>query len=277
MTYIILKHQKRKYHRRVIDVSLQLLAENYSTILKYCSELPRLPLTAEEILSDLIIDRMPRFVENYRQHPLGDLVKSMETDLTAVKDKEAFEYNKKTIVVQIGEEFRKSKNNRDHAHIERLQKQAARLIELKRLYDVEKHVLSYLRSCVRRTKIKYLQQKCNTKEATLTYNADPTNGLLELEQDEDKSREQMNAAVEMLETVLLDPDDVKVLMDVLVYEMSFTQIGRQLRCSNQTAARRYQDAVRNFHNLKRKREADPEFKINVATIRQMSEEINNGK
>lgn len=261
MSYLILKHRTKMYSKELIHCGFQVLEKYYSVIFSYCKEAPRLPLRPDEVLSDLIIDRMPRFVENFAGGTTLEVLDICKLDLSAVENQNKYKFNLAILQRRIAESLKAvlSADEKDpklqdklDSDLATVREQLIYLKELRRLAKIEKRLLAYMRSCVRRTKIKYLQSRNTTLEGQLTITSDPTNGMMELVSKPDTSVRDLADARELLQSIELMPEDIDLLIDALVFEFGYDIIGERVGVKRTTAAKRYQRAIINFNNKMRK-------------------------
>lgn len=244
MTYIILKSKKDSYHKTIVYIGFLVLEKHYKTLLQYAREMPYMPLQPEEIISDLIIDRMPRFVRNFRSVALDEVRDCLELDLDPARDEKLFRHN----VLTLRERFYKLQTKNillpdEKKRLKMLKKQINYLHKLRHLCKVEKKLLAYMRSCIRRTKIKYLQTMVQSTEGRTTYNADPTNGLLEVPGTENHIEESYQIAEEELKSYGLEKDEEEIIRLALIHDSSYPEISRETGLSRTAAARKYKEAM----------------------------------
>lgn len=229
MTYILLRSAEKKYHKKVIHTGFVVLENYRRELLQYAGERPYLPLTKEEIFSDLIIDRMPRFIENCQDLTLEDILSAAEEDLSAAGSHSKFLENQSKILRSNSPQKEKLLN-----HLKKKQ----------RLLGVEKKLLAYLRSCVRRTKIKYLQQFVGSSEGKTTFNCDPCNGLQDFP---DTPTPDLDSDIEEVRNVLrlagIDQHDIDVIDLALLKELSYSEMSKVFNRSRTSVARDYKSSM----------------------------------
>lgn len=240
--YTILKSKPQHYQVKLIDVALQVAAKYQKELLQFCRERPQIPnMTAEETVSELLIDRMPRFLLNVRTLTFEEIKLCARTDTTAATNPEALEYNMQSFQRRIKRlQNEHTGSAEDKKEIDILLEQIGQLQRLQQVGRIEKKLLTYLRSCVRRTKLKYLQTAY--RENKVVTNVDPTNGMLEVEchrtNYDDRTR-----LTELFDLLQIDEGDRTLVQKVLLEGVLFKELGAEMYSSRQTAARRYQDAM----------------------------------
>ena len=242
VTYYVMSCRRGKYHKRTVYCGFLILEKFQKEILRFCAEFPHLPLSPEEIRSDLIIDRMPRFLRNCQFADVHELTEVVEADLSAVKDKRLYRYNVSKLIDKLNAENRKAVPDQETLQEWRLQVEY--LHHLESLVSKEKQLLTYLRSCIRRTKIKYLQSLYQTAECRTTFCADPTNRLQEVPESEDEN--DLKPIRELLDLSNLGESEKEIIIDGLILEKGYAELGAKYGLTRTSAARKYQEAMRKF-------------------------------
>ena len=222
-----MQHHVTYFHRDIVNCAFESLAKYDLQIHKYCGERPSINgMSADEIYSDLILDRFPAFILNCR---LGVqlILQILDADFSAVRDEHKLKKNLQAILPDKSPEATR---------------QLERLLQLEMLQKKEKKFLAFLRSCVKRTKMSYNQKIKRTKR-----NFQPLNGEFLTTQSnspvEATPAEEREFAKAILERSNLTETEVDMMMSVVVDEIYFKDLGDKLNVSRQTAARRYLELI----------------------------------
>lgn len=220
------------YHRDVISAAFDFLEKYDAEMHKYAAEQPRINgLQKEEVYSDLILPRMPRFINNCRID-LTVIQQIISTDLSAAK--EHFEYNCAALEAKLDEKLSPSER-------ELVLQQLVQLARRDKLVVSEKKLLAYMRSCIRRTKIAYLQHKTRTAGREINV---PCEVLDHVPKKQTPLNGQLaNEADEFLQIANIKKLDRTLLIDILIHKLTFAEAAVKHNVSRQTAARRYQEAI----------------------------------
>ena len=249
MSYVIMSTKPKLYHKDIISAAFDTIEKYHLQILSYCRERPQIRnYSKEEIFSDLILPRICRYVENYRAHNIQTLQDLLSSNLAAAQDPELLDYNIKTLNKTITDTTQQinalpKHSNKYEPLLQTLQSTTEQILQLNKLFQlvkIEKEYLAFWRSCVRRTKIKYIQT-INSDMNKKFISCDPMNGLASIPAGQ--TSQSMFEVNELLDKVYLSKEERLILIGVLVENKTFVEVGKEIGFGRMAAARRYQKAL----------------------------------